>query len=261
MNEQESKPPQVQPSATSDLFTGEQLRTIQEAQERAALEAKPENDTNAEIEAMMARVRVNHAKLDPRDDAAGPTLKSVTDELERFGYPARARETLPRMEGPGLEKAQKLLPVVLSGDCILILHGDRGPGKTQMATFWAAQRGLQGNSVGRYIKTFDLLAKIKATWQSKNGKTEAETLRVFEKTKFLVLDEFQERSESEWDNRTLTNILDHRYDARLSTILICNLTRSEVLERIPASILSRAEEVGGLIHCDWPSYRSNPEKC
>ena len=119
---------------------------------------------------------------------------------------------------------------------------------------------MAGKSVGRYAKTFDILMKIKDSWGEK-GRTEAEVLQAYRKTPFLVLDEFQERSDRDWDNRTLVNILDHRYDARLTTILVVNLaTIKDCNERIPASIISRAEEVGGLVPCDWTSYRQMEEQ-
>ena len=214
------------------------------------------SDTAKDVNEVMARLQRAHASLPPKPERDnGPTHKTVASDLLRLGYPSRAVERLDSMFGPGLDKANELLPMVIAGDCILILFGDRGPGKTQMATRWAFERGMKGKSVGRYIKTFDVLAKIKDSWGEK-GRSEADVLKSYQKTPFLVLDEFQERSDRDWDNRTLVNILDHRYDERLTTILIANLaTKKDCIERIPASIISRAEEVGGLVPCDWPSYR------
>lgn len=219
------------------------------------LPLQPEQlSVSSDIEAIMARVKVAHANMPAFDEKAEDSR--VKSEMLKAGYPSRAVDRLDSMHGPSLEKAKSLLPLILSGDCIILLHGDRGPGKTQMATYWAHQRAISGKGYGKYIKTFDFLAKIKASWTD-SKQSEPEILRPYQRTKFLVLDEFQERSESEWDNRTLTNILDHRYDDRLATVLICNLNDTELADRVPASILSRAEEVGGRVHCDWPSYRQN----
>lgn len=76
---------------------------------------------------------------------------------------------------------------------------------------------------------------------------------------YLVLDEFSERGASEWDTSKLNNIIDHRYDAMLATVIIANVARGDVGKQVSASILSRAEETGGLVICDWPSYRRSSE--
>lgn len=163
------------------------------------------------------------------------------------------------MRGPSLDKARELLPRVLAGDCLLLLVGDRGPGKTQMATWWASERVKAGKMVGHYRKTADIITEIKTTWEDggKSIGTENDLLNKYRKTSYLVLDEFHERGSSEWEARTLLNILDHRYDNMLATVLIANMTPQQVTEQINPSIVSRAKETGGLVLCDWPSYRQS----
>lgn len=103
----------------------------------------------------------------------------------------------------------------------------------------------------------DLIAEIKQTWSDggRNVGTESDILAKYRKAKYLVLDEFHERGASDWEQRTINNILDHRYDAMLVTVIIANLSRQDFQTQISPSIRSRAEETGGLIVCDWPSYR------
>jgi DNA replication protein DnaC len=148
-------------------------------------------------------------------------------------------------------------PMVERGDCLLLLIGDRGPGKTQMGTWWAWQRHKAGLSPGWYRKTSDLIAEIKRTW-NEGGKslgTEDDVLRKYRRTPFLVLDEFHERGASDWEARTLNNIIDHRYDSMLGTVIISNVAPADVERDVSRSIISRAQETGGQILCDWPSYR------
>ena len=85
---------------------------------------------------------------------------NVVETLSKCGYPQRHRENLDTMRGPGLAKAEELLWRVMAGDCLLLLFGDRGPGKTQMATWWAAQRVLAGKSAGVYAKCADIFQEI-----------------------------------------------------------------------------------------------------
>ena len=193
----------------------------------------------------------------PVDCTESKSNIEVANQLGKQGYPLRHREHLSMMHGPSLEKAKELLPRVTAGDCLLLLVGDRGPGKTQMATWWASQRIRNGQSPGHYRKTMDIIDEIKQTW-SDGGKsvgTENDVLNKYRRCRFLVLDEFHERGDSDWEARRLINIVDHRYDAMLATVLIANMAPAEVRFKIHASIVSRAEETGGLIVCDWPSYR------
>jgi len=41
----------------------------------------------------------------------------------------------------------------------------------------------------------------------------------------------------------------------LATVIIANMSEAEVRAQINPSIVSRAEETGGLVVCDWASYR------
>jgi DNA replication protein DnaC len=178
--------------------------------------------------------------------------------LARGGYPLRHRLQLERMkQGLALEMAKKHLSKILNGDALIILSGDRGLGKTQIATWWAAQRTLHGKKAGRYIKTASLIEDIKATWNQggRRGK-ETDLIERYEQTSYLVLDEFHERGASDWEARTLINLIDHRYDAMKCTVIICNCKPERITQIINTSILDRANETGGLIYCDWSSYRT-----
>jgi len=177
--------------------------------------------------------------------------------LESGGYPLRHRKQLTAMFGPSLEMAQKHLPKILKGDALLILVGDRGPGKTQISTWWAAQRTLHDKSSGRYVKCADIISEIKSTWHDggKSIGTENDVLRKYRSTSFLVIDEFHERGASEWEARTLINLLDHRYDDMKATVLIANIAVQKLEEAINKSIIDRANQTGGVIECNWPSYR------
>lgn len=199
------------------------------------------------------------ARERPSSGSKSPLADSIIREkLKERGFPARHIEQLRLgLSGPGAEKAKELLPKVM-GDSLLFLIGDRGPGKTQMATFWAFERMKAGKFPGWYRKTSDLIGEIKQTWHD-GGKSiggENDLLKKYRKTDFLVLDEFHERGSSDWESRTLVNIIDHRYDAMLATVLIANLSEAQVRKEIHPSILSRAEETGGLVVCDWGSYRA-----
>jgi DNA replication protein DnaC len=171
-------------------------------------------------------------------------------------WPERHRAKLADMQGAGLERAKRLLPSALNGG-MLVLAGDRGRGKTQIATWLAWQRGQQGKPTGIYAKAFDLFAAVKGTWGRNATEAEGKALDRFKRAAFLALDECHERGETDWENRTLRNVLDHRYDACLPTVLIGNwTTNDEVLASLGASITDRIAETGGVVWCRWDSYRA-----
>lgn len=201
------------------------------------------------------------AKLSVVEGDAAPqnATEDVTGKLRTAGFPERhIRKLADGLHGPGLDKARELLPRIASGDALMLLIGDRGPGKTQIATWWAAQRCAAGRAPGKYLKCADLIGEIKATWHDggRSVGTESDVLRKYRRTKFLVIDEFHERGGSDWESRCLVNIIDHRYDAMLATVLIANLTEDQAARDINPSIISRANHTGGVVLCDWPSYRT-----
>jgi Cdc6-like AAA superfamily ATPase len=187
-------------------------------------------------------------------DWQGPLIKA--------GFPLRhvRRIAEGNLNGNGQHMAEDLWPQVATGDCIMLLCGTRGSGKTLMATQWAKRRITeQGKAPGVYTKCADLIGKIKSAWHdgNKHADTEQDILRKFQTTKYLVIDEFHERGASDWEARTLVTLLDHRYDNMLATIIIANLSVDQVHQQVNQSIVDRANETGGMIFCDWPSYRNN----
>jgi len=171
-------------------------------------------------------------------------------------FPPRAIAATSSMTGPALSKARDLLPRLRGTDprtrgCLLIVLGDRGTGKTVMATYWAGMLGT-----GRYVKVTDLFRAVRGTFSSDSKTTEAEILQTYEKADFLVIDEAQERKkDSEWESVLLTNLIDKRYDRFKPTAIIANLAEAAVDEYLGASIVSRATRSGGgLVICDWPPY-------
>jgi DNA replication protein DnaC len=174
--------------------------------------------------------------------------------LARHGYPKRhAKRAVGQIKPVFSEQAQGAIRTALASDSILLLLGPRGAGKTQVAVQVAIERIRDGRSPGRYLKTTDMFAIIKATWTS--TEREDDVLRRLRKTPLLVLDEFHEMGTTEWEQRTVVNLLDHRYDDEVPTILISNCTPENVAQTINPSVLDRANERGGILHLDGPSHR------
>jgi DNA replication protein DnaC len=214
------------------------------------------NDLSADIDQIISRIK--SAELEPEEES-GITTKEIQEKLEKAGFPLRHRLKLKDMVGPGLDKARQLWDTVEAVDAILLLCGDRGPGKTQIATWLAARRVKSGKAAGLYVKCTDLFGEIKSTWHDggRSVGTENDILRKYRRASYLVIDEMHERGASDWESRILVTLLDHRYDSMLTTVLISNYAKEKLAEAINPSILSRAAETGGIVDCNWPSYRTN----
>ena len=167
-------------------------------------------------------------------------------------FPERAKKFIAegKAGGPSIAKAKNLLKLLQSNQGpLIILIGDRGTGKTVMATWWAGMMGF-----GLYTKAFDFFAAVRKTYHEDSKVREHEVLERYRKADFLVLDEAQERKESDWENMTLTNLIDKRYDALKPTVIITNLKQDALDAALGPSIIRRATETGGIVDCNWKPY-------
>jgi DNA replication protein DnaC len=183
-------------------------------------------------------------------DSARPLPPWTSDWTER------AIGDLKHFTGEPLAKARQLLPYVEGNGTIAII-GDRGRGKTVMATWFAEQRRQKHQPPGTYIRALDLFVAIRKSWLPHSMEDEWSALEGFRKTPFLVIDEFQERSDSDWENRLLVNILDHRHGSLLPTVIIANLDMEAFSQTAGPSLVSRISQTGGIVQCRWSNFRSH----
>lgn len=155
------------------------------------------------------------------------------------------------LPGPWADKLKDLEGQVGKG-CLLALLGKRGTGKTQMAVELIRITCVQGRSA-RYTTALRFFMSLKDSYRV--GTTESAVLNKYLKPHLLVIDEAQERGETGWEDRLLGSLVDSRYGAMRDTVLVSNLSRREFERAIGSSIMSRMSETGGIIECNWPSFR------
>lgn len=134
------------------------------------------------------------------------------------------------------------------------LVGDRGVGKTQMgADLMLTVTDFLKSA--EYVSATGLFSEVKSSYHPVSKLTEPEVTGQFCQPRFLVIDEYEKRGDTDWENRILFDILNIRYGMKKDTILLSNLTHKTFVEMLGPSMASRINETGGIITCDWPSFR------
>jgi DNA replication protein DnaC len=134
----------------------------------------------------------------------------------------------------------------------LILKGGYGCGKTHLAAAIANHNLTQGRPV-LFINTPDLLDHLRATFSPDSTVSYDERFDQVRNSPLLVLDDLGTQSNSEWAQEKLYQILNHRYNARLPTVITTNLE----LEAIESRMRSRMVDpsLAHIIHIAAPDFR------
>lgn len=148
--------------------------------------------------------------------------------------------------------ARKVQSTINAGG-IILLCGKRGNGKTRMAAEFAIRQGSS-----RYRTAMRFFLEIRATFSNRDV-SELEIVDDLAQADLLILDEMQERSETDWENRLLTHLIDARYAEKRPTILISNLTKRELAKSLSPSVIDRIRGNGVSVEFNWDSYRKPKE--
>jgi DNA replication protein DnaC len=170
-------------------------------------------------------------------------------ENENAIDPAKSPEWSAMVEGIG-RAAQK------DAGMLIALLGSSGTGKTQAAVS-IIRRACQQELSSRYAKTADFFLDIRATYSRGCEVSEISVMKNWTGYDLLILDEAHQRSATQAEQNALTLLIDRRYDALRSTILIANQSKEEFAASVGDSIVSRIHECGKAIVCNWGSFRGS----
>ena len=183
-------------------------------------------------------------------------LAAIAKYPAQAGFPARAVDWLARNGEPKYPEpvVDRIVAACLDGRMAVLL-GDRGRGKT-LASVAAGLRLCMAGARVKYAKVADYIAELRhRCWTTREIAESAWLARESREVPVLILDEWQERGDTDSEAALLTRIIDHRYDRIAATVLVTNLTPAEFARRMPASIVSRLHECGTTIVFGWGSYR------
>jgi DNA replication protein DnaC len=207
--------------------------------------------TNADIDRIDARIRsrILHAELTRRIKITAPDFRSAVENsrlqlisnlnlyddmtfdtfsIDRTLMPAE-RENLER----GLALAQDY---ARQPEGWLLLMGEYGTGKTHLAAAIANAIQHQGGKV-MFVTVPDLLDYLRVTFDPSASISFDERFQAVRRTDFLVLDDLGTENTSGWAREKLFQIMDHRYVARLPTVITTARSIDTLDERVRSRVL------------------------
>lgn len=236
----------------------DQCTTHNKCYERGACQikaaAEPKDVAHLASPVMQSLMKMIEAAPDvaesPEDKRRAGLLASHI--CSRTGMPKRYREGWERpVDAEWCANFAKIMSRLRDGG-LVALTGRRGTGKTRLSA--EAMRDIDPEK-SAYTTAMGLFIRIRASYGKKAPETEEDIIKELSKAPLLVIDEIQERGNSEWEDRLLTHLLDKRYGNLLPTIVIANLTEAELIACMGASITSRLHETGGILEMNGPSHR------
>jgi DNA replication protein DnaC len=141
----------------------------------------------------------------------------------------------------------------------LILIGKVGAGKTFFACACVNAFLRQPRRAAEYLTALGLVRQIRSTWRSGSDYSEETVFRRFTNTSLLVLDEVGVQAGTASELALLVNLIDARYSEKRPTILIGNLTVSELTATLGERVIDRFRQGGKVLVFDWPSRREHAD--
>lgn len=220
--------------------------------------------TTVPVEELEERVRT---RLEDTEFCQIFTLGSKQAELHLFswapGFELQKRMTfenfdwkrvnLPLEPRQNLEAAFSLARTYAeSPDGWLVFAGVNGCGKTHLAAAIVNLRFKQGKPA-LFIVVPDFLDHLRSTFSPESKVSYDRYFESVKNAELLVLDDFGEQATTPWAREKLYQVINHRYNARLATVI----TTSSSLEEMDNRIASRLgdHKISTLFHITVPDYR------
>jgi DNA replication protein DnaC len=113
----------------------------------------------------------------------------------------------------------------------LILIGGYGCGKTHLAAAIANERVARGH-LALFVNVPDLLDHLRATYSPTSDVSYDQRFETVRTAPLLILDDLGTENTTPWANEKLYQILNHRYNARLATVITTNRRQEEIDARL-----------------------------
>jgi len=177
-------------------------------------------------------------------------LQSMT--FESFDW---KRLNLPPEQRDNLKDAYRLaLDFAKSPEGWLVFIGETGCGKTHLAASIANYRLKEGQPV-KFEVVPDFLDHLRFTFSPESPVTYDQLFEEVKNAPLLILDDFGEQSTTPWAQEKLYQIINHRYNGRLATVITTRLA----LDEIDSPVSSRLSDprISVVWNITTPDYRTD----
>lgn len=181
---------------------------------------------------------------------------SGLDSLARFTFDEFLPEPswLPPLKRESLRRAYTAaVEFAAQPEGWLILSGGYGCGKTHLAAAIANQR-LDSGQAAVFVVVPDMLDHLRMTFGPNSEVRYDELFSEVRDTSLLVLDDLGVQSSTPWAQEKLFQILNHRYNGQLPTVL----TTNQRLEDLDQRLRSRLQDINLVqrLHITAPDFRA-----
>lgn len=176
---------------------------------------------------------------------------------QTFGnFSLREPERLSPEDQKSLEKAFRAAEAFAENpNGWLVFTGNYGSGKTHLAAAIAIYRlGKERDLL--FVVVPDLLDHLRSTFAPSSNITYDEEFERVRSTSLLILDDLGTQSATSWAREKLYQILNHRYNAKLPTVITTANTIDEVDPRIRSRMLDT--RFCSIYAITAPAYRGQP---
>jgi DNA replication protein DnaC len=167
----------------------------------------------------------------------------------RFGLPEEQKASLERAYNQARNFAEE-------AEGWLVLQGEFGCGKTHLAAAIANDRLQRGHPV-LFVVVPDLLDHLRATYRPSSEVAYDERFEQVRTAPLLILDDLGTQSTTPWAQEKLYQIINHRYNARLPTVVTTNCELEEIDLRLRSRLVD--PQLTTLVHIRAPDYRRPAE--
>jgi DNA replication protein DnaC len=137
----------------------------------------------------------------------------------------------------------------------LVLFGRYGCGKTHLAAA-IANRAIERGQPVLFVVVPDLLDYLRATFAPNSPATYDERFDQVRNAPLLILDDLGTQSSTSWAQEKLYQILNHRYNALLPTVITSNQRLDEIDSRVRSRMVDT--EVSTVLTILAPDFRQSP---
>jgi DNA replication protein DnaC len=188
-----------------------------------------------------------------------PLLEDMT--FDRFDL---REDELPANERANLKRAfAKCKEYAAQPEGWLVLTGEYGCGKTHLSAAIANERMNKGRPV-LFVVVPDLLDHLRATFSPSSQVRFDRRFEEVRTTPLLVLDDLGTENASPWAQEKLFQLINHRYNARLPTVINVGQARpgGNPIDDLDPRIRTRILDLGlcTVFAILAPSYRGSPQR-